>query len=256
MPDLPTYILISIILFFGAFLQSVVGFGYNVLGVPSLTILLNSARSAVTVISIPSFLNCLLIVWRILRGESGQVPIDFKRLVPLLIGGAAGTLVGATLLAALDPSIALISLGILLLIFVFTDKIRKNWQPNPLHAGRLALIVGLITGVLSGLAGVSGPTLAPYLYSLKLDKHQFVYYLNVLFIFFAIFQFFSFTVLGFFTWERILLAISLIPISLLGVYIGAVARSKVSQVLFNRLVLTILFLTSLDLLRRGLHISF
>ena len=254
MPDLLTYILTSLLLFVGAFMQSVIGFGFNVIGVPTLTILIN-ARTAVTVISIPSFLNCILIVWRISGGE-GQVEVDFKRVLPLLVAGGICTLAGAFLLASLDPSIVLICLGVLLLLFVFTDKARKNWRPNPRHATSLAVTVGVVTGILNGLAGISGPTLAPYLYSLKLDKYQFVYYLNLIFLFFGVFQFISFGVLGFFTWERVLFAVSLIPISIIGVYVGAKARSRVSQAFFNQLVLLVLFLTALDLLRRGLHIGF
>lgn len=254
MPDLATYLLVSAIMLGGAFVQSVVGFGYNVIGVPTLTILTN-ARTAVSVISIPSFINCILIVWRIGRDE-GQVPVNLRRIAPLLITSGAGTLAGATLLAALDPAIVLTSLGILLLLFIFTARARQNWQPNPAHATRLALIVGSVTGILNGLAGVSGPTLAPYLYSLRLDKHEFVYYINVLFLYLGAYQFISFFLLGFFTWERVLFGVSLIPISLLGVYLGGKARSKVSQVFFNRLVLVVLFLTALDLIRRGLHISF
>ena len=254
MPDLTVFIVTNIVLFCGAFLQSVVGFGFNVIGVPSLTILTN-ARTAVTVISIPSFLNSLLIVRRISTGES-QVPLDLKRVWPLLVMGAIGTLAGATLLAALDPSIILICLGLLLLLFVLTAKARQNWKPQPRHATSLAIGVGLVSGLLNGRAGISGPTLAPYLYTLRLDKYQFVYYLNVLFLFLSTFQFISFGLLGFFTWERILFAVSLIPVSLLGVTVGAWARSRVSQEFFNRLVLLGLFVTALDLLRRGFHLSF
>ena len=251
MPDLTTYILTSVIFFVGAFLQSIVGFGFNVLGVPSLTIL-TTARNAVTVVSIPSFLNCLLLVWR----TPVKIPLKAGPLVPLLITCAIGTLVGATMLKSLDPSIVLTCLGILLLLYVLTARLRKNWQPNPEHGNRLALAVGLATGILNGLAGVSGPTLAPYLHALRLEKIHFVYYLNVLFLFLGVFQFFSFGLLGFFTWERIGFGLSLIPISLAGLYLGYRVRSRVSQEFFNRLVLVVLFLTALDLIRRGLNLTF
>ncbi len=255
MPDLATYILVCAILLCGSFLHSVVGFGFNVLGVPTLTILTGSPRTAVTVISIPSFLNCIVIVWRIARGE-GDVKVEFSKVTPLLITSGLGTIVGATLLAVLDPSIVLVCLGILLIIFVLTAKARQNWQPDPRYTTQFAYAAGLVTGVLNGLAGVSGPTLAPYLYTLRLSKHEFVYYMNVIFLFLGTFQFISFGLLGFFTWERILFGISLIPVSLLGVTIGARVRTKVSQVFFNRLILVVLFVTALDLLRRGLHINF
>ncbi len=251
MPDLTTYLLASLVFFCGAFLQSVVGFGFNVLGVPSLTILTNP-REAVAVVSIPSFLNCVLLVVR----TKDRIPLRSGPVIPLLITSAIGTLAGATMLKAFDPAIILTCLGVLLLLFVLTDQLRKNWQPNPAHANRLALAVGLVTGLLNGLAGVSGPTLAPYLHSLKLEKAYFVYYLNLLFLFLGIFQFISFGLLGFFTWDRILFSLSLIPISLAGLFLGIKARSHVSQVFFNRLVLIVLFVTALDLIRRGLGITF
>jgi uncharacterized protein len=249
-PDLTIFIIASLIFFCGAYLQSIVGFGYNILTVPGLTILTNS-QNAVAVVSIPSWICCIFLVWKTGR-EAGKVELNFSPVLPLLAMCAVGTLAGATLLKWIDTHIMLTALGILLLLFVITDRLRKNWRPNPEHATRLALGVGAVTGILNGLAGVSGPTLAPYLYSLKLQKEQFIYYLNVLFLFLGFFQFVSFGILGFYSWERILFAFALVPVSLAGLFLGAAMRSRVSQQFFNRLVLLVLFVTALDLLRRGL----
>lgn len=254
MPDLLTFLIACVVFGGGGFLQSVIGFGFNILTVPSLTILTN-ARTAVTVVSIPSFATCVVLVWGLSRRKN-KTGLDFKLLLPILITAGIGTLVGAMLLAWLDPHLALTALGSLLLIFVATARFRKNWQPNPAHATKLALTIGTATGILNGLAGVAGPTLVPYLHSLKLDKDNFVYSLNFLFIFLGIAQFISFGLVGFFTWERLLFGLSVTPFSLFGLYLGAKVRDKVSQEFFNRLVLIILLVTALDLLRRGLQLTF
>lgn len=251
--DWPIFVLTNIVFFFTSFVQSVVGFGFNVIGVPFLTAL-EGAQAAVAIVSIPSFLNCVLIVGRIWRSGEGVVPLRSTKIVPLLIMAAVGTAGGTFLLVALDPSIVRVCLGLLVLTFVLTDHLRRNWRPHPRHANSIAIGVGLVTGVLNGLAGVSGPTLAPYLHTLHLDKHEFVYYLNILFIVLGIYQFIGFFSAGFYTPDRVLVAIGLIPVSLVGAYIGTRARHRVSQEFFNRLVLIVLFVTALDLIRRGLHL--
>lgn len=251
--DWPVFVLTNVVFFFTSFVQSVVGFGFNVVGVPFLTVV-EGPQAAVAIISIPSFLNCVLIVLRIRRSGEGVIPLRSAKIVPLMVMAAFGTVLGTFLLVALDPSIARLCLGILVLIFVLTDHLRRNWRPDPRHANSIAIGIGLVTGVLNGLAGISGPTLAPYVHILRLDKHQFVYYLNTLFLVLGVYQFVTFFVAGFYTWERVVIAMALIPVSLFGAYIGTRARNRVSQIFFNRLVLLVLFITALDLIRRGLHL--
>lgn len=253
MLDLPQFILTNLVFFATSFVQSVVGFGFNVIGVPFLTIL-DGPQAAVAIVSIPSFVNCVYIVRRIKKTGEGLIRLRETQTVPLLVMAMIGTFIGTFLLAALDPSIVRVCLGVLLLVFVGTDRFRRNWRPDPVHARPIAFGIGGLTGILNGLAGISGPTLAPYLYTLRLDKHQFVYYLNVLFIVLGVYQFASFFAAGFYTLERVLFALGLIPISLVGSYFGSRARGKVNQALFNNLVLVILTLSALDLIRRGLHL--
>jgi uncharacterized membrane protein YfcA len=250
---IPSYLLTMLVFFSSAFVQGVIGFGFNILTVPFLTILAD-AKTAVSVVSIPSQMNCVLLALRPQSTPGAPFAWQPGLLVPILLTGAVGTIAGAGLLVALDPSLALTGLGGLVLLFVFTDGVRRNWQPNPSHERPLALVVGLVTGLLSGLAGVSGPTLVPYLHSRKLDKHQFVTYLNMLFLCFGCYQWIVFFFLGLYTWPRVLEAAGFIPAALLGIALGARVRNRVSAAFFNRLVLLILFVTGLDLIRRGLHL--
>lgn len=253
MLDLTGFLLTNLVFLFISFVQSIVGFGFNVLGVPFLTALAGT-QAAVAVISIPSTVNSVVLVARLRRNQEGVTSFKDSGLLPLLIMAAIGTALGAFLLKNLDPSIIEVALGLLVLLFVLTDQLRRNWQPSPAQARPLAIGIGIATGLLNGLAGICGPTLAPYLYTLRLDKNQFVYVINVLFIVLGAFQLVSFWAAGFYTWERVAFALGLIPMSLLGNYLGSRARNHVSQLFFNRLVLFILFVTALDLIRRGLHL--
>ncbi len=253
MLDLGAFLLTNLVFLFTSVIQSVVGFGFNIIGVPFLTVL-EGSQAAVAIVSIPSFINCFLITWRI-RQQGANVSLKGANIGPLLGMAALGSALGTYLLVALDASVIRIALGLLLLLFVATDQLRKNWRPNPRHLRPIAIGIGGITGILNGLAGISGPTLAPYLYALKLEKEQFVYVINILFIALGVYQLTAFGLAGFYTSERVVFAVGLIPVSLFGVALGARLRARVNQTFFNRLVLVVLLVTGLDLMRRGLHIG-
>jgi hypothetical protein len=251
--DLTGYLLTALVFFCGSFTQSIIGFGFNIMGVPLLT-MLAGIKTAVAVVSVASFFNCVYVIYNVKKTSGESLTLKLGRFVPLLVMGAIGSLVGAFLLVGLDASVVLVCLGILLLLFVLTNDLRKNWRPSSRQEKPAAYVIGALTGVLGGLAGIAGPTLVPYLHALKLEKLEFVYYLNIIFLFFGIFSIFSYSILGVYTWERIGLGVSLIPVSLLGGWVGAQVRNKVNQVWFNRLILVVLFITALDLIRRGLHV--
>jgi uncharacterized protein len=251
--DLTGYLLTSLVFFCGSFTQSIIGFGFNIIGVPFLAMLAGT-QTAVAAVSIASFLNCVYVLYNVKKTTGESLPLNLGRFAPLLGMGLIGSFSGTFLLVGLDASVVLVWLGILLLLFVLTNDLRKNWRPTPRQEKPAAYIMGLLTGVLAGLAGISGPTLVPYLHALKLEKLEFVFYLNLLFIFFGLFSFASYASLGIYTWERVGLGFSLIPVSLLGSWVGAQVRNKVSQEWFSRLILLVLFVTALDLIRRGLHL--
>ena len=109
--------------------------------------------------------------------------------------------------------------------------------------------------MLGGVSGVSAPILVTYLLSLRLDKRQFVYTISMIFILFNGGQALNYWAFGLYTPETALYGLSyLVPI-MLGTVVGTRLQDKVSQSLFNRLVLIALFLVGLDLIRRGLHLG-
>lgn len=118
-----------------------------------------------------------------------------------------------------------------------------------------APLAGFSAGILGGVSGISAPILVSYLYSLKLDKRQFVYTISTLFILFNGAQALNFWVLGLYTPETALYGISYIVPILLGTIAGTRVQDKISQRLFNYLILLTLLVVGLDLIRRGLHLG-
>lgn len=247
------YLIVVIVFFLGAFIQGIIGFGFNLLTVPMLTVLAGP-RTAVTVVSIPSLIISLIPAAERYFNKAQHIPLQLNMLAPLLLFGAAGTLAGTALLVVLDPAVILTSLGTILLLYVLTDGLRKKWHPQPRTVTPLGILMGSITGIINGLAGISGPLIVPYLHALRLERDRFVYYLNFSLVFFGMFRWISFYSLGLFTPERVIAGIVLIPVSIIGLKLGELVRPRISTAMFSRFVLLVLLITGLDLLRRGLRL--
>jgi hypothetical protein len=233
--------------FFAAFTKGILGFGVAIITIPLMSVFVGP-KTAIVLMSVPSVLNNLLIVWQ--GRDSSSLPL-IRRIMPLLIMGCLGIIIGSFLLVYLRPELVMISLGLITVLFVLSDKWRKDWQIPPKQERYWATPVGFVAGFLGGVSGISGPLLVAYLYSLKLDKQKFVYAISTLFLLFTIAQVISLSFLNVYTTENVLISLTYIVPLILGTAAGRKAQAKISQELFNRLVLITLFVIGLDLLRRG-----
>ena len=82
---------------------------------------------------------------------------DLKRALPLILGGLVGIPMGASLLAAVEPDLFRLGLGLFLVIYcpimlLLHSGRAFHWGGRVADAG-----AGWIGGVLGGLAGISGP---------------------------------------------------------------------------------------------------
>ncbi len=244
-----SYLVGFVLFFFAGFTKGMVGFGVNVISVPLMSLLVGP-KAAIALVSLPSFLNNVIIVLQRRERESWGL---VKRVSSLLVFGGIGITLGSILLVSLDVSLISILLGILTIVFVLTEKARKGWRIPDHHERLYAPPAGFVAGILGGVSGVSAPILVTYLYSLKLDKKDFVYTISAIFVIFNGVQGINFWVLGLYTPESALFGLSYIIPIILGTIVGTRFQDKISQQLFNYLVLGTLFIVGLDLIRRGLH---
>jgi uncharacterized membrane protein YfcA len=81
--------------------------------------------------------------------------LNWRHVIPLIIGGVAGAPIGTWLLHYIDPGYLRLGVGILLVIYSSYGLARPTVKGIP---GNLAaeLGVGLLNGVLSGMTGLAG----------------------------------------------------------------------------------------------------
>jgi uncharacterized membrane protein YfcA len=172
---------------------------------------------------------------------------DFKLVWPFLIGGVAGVPLGTVLVAHADPGVFKLSVGVLLLAFplaLYFDHLPVAVS----FGGRIADgLIGFAGGILGGLAGLSGPL--PILWASVRgwgkDERR------------GVFQTFNWTVLsaalcvqagsGFITAEILRLALLVLPVTVIGAWLGARTYHALSDRNFRDVVLGLLFLSGIGL---------
>jgi uncharacterized membrane protein YfcA len=186
------------------------------------------------------------LIGQLLSIHSVRASLDLSRVLPFVLGGAIGVPIGAAALPHLDATMFKAGVGLLLAIYCPAMLLTRE-LPRIRGGGRIADgAAGLIGGMMGGNGGLSGP--APTLWctlrhwsrdaqraviqSFNLAMHTLtVYALD-----------------GAITAETGRMFAIIAPTLVVPCLIGARLYSRVSEMQFRRLVLSLLFLSGLGLL--------
>jgi uncharacterized membrane protein YfcA len=166
--------------------------------------------------------------------------IEPRRVLPFVLGGVAGVPAGAHFLAYVPVPIFKLLMGSFLVAFctfmlVSTRRFAVAWGGRPADAA-----VGLLGGVMGGLAGLSGvlPTVWTALRGLPKDeRHTVLHTFNLTILALALV---SFAIAGFLTMEVGRKALVAVPATLIGAFLGFRVYRRLDDRRFDRLVLALL----------------
>ncbi len=240
-----TYLLVGIALLIAAFVKGATGLGFPLIATPTLALLLD-IRIAVTVLILP---NLFMDSAQVLRdGAPYEVLRRFKNLIlPTIIGVFLGTLV----MVKTPLWILNLCLGVMVLIFVFSSLLKFDFTVSPRREKFLSPLFGFVSGFLNGVTNAAGPTLAIYLYNLKLEKRAFVKTIGTTFVITKLTQLVAISTWNFFNWYTIRLSILVLLFTLAGFYAGIKAQDRVNQKTFNRGLMVLLSLIGVILILRA-----
>jgi len=181
----------------------------------------------------------------------GAPTATIRRLLPLLVGGAVGTVIGTRLLVVLPTRAVLLLLGGFVLAFValnatrFSPRLPPSWEP---WAGPLA---GFVAGVVGGVTNVPGTPLAIYFYALGLSKADFLAATAFTFLIYKLVQIAAVAWYGLLTSGLAATSLALTGIALAGFVAGLWIQDRLDQRAFNRAVLALLGALGLWLVARS-----
>ena len=241
-----THILVGIALLIAAFVKGATGLGFPLIATPTVALLLD-IRTAITILILPNlFMDSAQIIRR-------GFPYDvFRRFASLIAPTIVGVFLGTMVLVKLPLGVLNFCLGAMVLVFVFANMLKLSFTISLRAEKILSPLFGFLSGFLNGMTNAAGPTLAIYLYGLKLEKHAFVKSIATIFVVTKISQLVAISTWDLFNWATISLSVQVLLFTLAGFYAGIKAQDRVNQQTFNRGLLVLLFLIGLILIWRAL----
>ena len=239
-----SFIILAIVAFVSALIQSATGFGFAIFAIPIFLVVLNSL-AAVQIIAVANFaLSVVLLPWLWKHAPK-------KPLLILVAGSTIGFPIGLWLFLNSDVMIAKLVAGAIITfmaVFLAIREFRNNGD-NEQNDARFdfnspmtmsGLAVGVISGILGGALAMPGPAVMIYFISLGVAKVEarsltltlFAYSYGVIVLLHAF--------LGGMTQATWVLSLQLLPFVFLGAWSGSIVSRKLSEGGFKIAVLLIL----------------
>ena len=216
------------VLFAGACLQGLSGFGYSLFSLP-LLVLMMPASSAVPVLSVTSVFLNLLVLLRTRRH------LDLWWMAPLLMSGAAGIPLGVWVLSSADPGTMRVTIGA---IVALASTAMLLGIRVTLAREKLAMVAaGLLSGAMNGATTFSGPPVILFLANQRVRRHRFRGSLAAYFLVLNILAVPAFAASGLLTASVGLGALRAFPAVAAGAMLGIWLGGRVSERLFGILAL-------------------
>ncbi len=234
--------LVMLIIFATSVVQSVAGFGFALLAVPLMVVVID-LQSAVIISSFVGTMSNLLQSWQLKRNINRNMTRIF--LLATVLGAPAGLF----LFVYANQSALKIVLGVSILFGVYVlsrGLALQHFSPW------LDWIMGILSGVLLMATSTNGPPLVFVLQARKTDPATFRATLNMVFLVSGAFGLVMFSLAGEVFRSDVNMAVIAIPAMVIGISLGGLLRKYVEQDLFRKIVLVLLTLGGLSSLFGGI----
>lgn len=237
---------LALVVFVAAAVNGVAGFGFALVMVASLAIVIEP-RPAVVLLSLitPAVQTFQLHHHWAFRDVAG-------RLRTMLAASVIGTIIGANLLVILPGYVLAIALGLFTLWYVIGSLRKSPMLVTERTERRIAPAVGALAGISNGTLGASGPILGSYLLAIGLTGRYFVFAISLTFMIMSIIRLGTLAVLGEYTLPLVVLGLGLAIPAWAGQRLGFWLQGRLSTAAFQRVILVALLAASANLLYRGI----
>jgi uncharacterized membrane protein YfcA len=179
--------------------------------------------------------------------------VDWGLVRLLLPAGLGGIGLGWLLFGWLSPPAVAAITGALTLVFVAIRVFLPAKADAPPPARWMGRLMAALSGFTSFIAHAGSPPIGFYVLPLKLSPLVFSATMSVFFAAINFSKWLPYALLGLIDATNMLTSLVLLPIPVLGVWVGVRLVRRVSVGLFNRLLLTGMLLTGLKLLWDGVR---
>lgn len=220
--------------------KGITGFGFALVALPPLMIWY-SPKEIIPVLLLCNLFASVLIILQ--KKDRQLINRQFKWLI---IFGALFTIVGVIFLKYLSEHLLIVIVSIFLIILTVLSILGVQYPIK--ITNRSYKIAGAFLGFLTGSISISGPPMALFLYSAKVDKQQFREIFSWFSIVTSIVALAGYVVLGILTIESLKMSLLFLPILFIGSFIGKKLNNLIPLIVFKKAILIITLFSSVFIL--------
>jgi hypothetical protein len=231
--------LVAAIVFVAAVLQALSGFGFALIVMPLVTLVIGLQQAA-PLVALEGLTTYTINIVRFRQA------IQWKEVMPLVLAAAAGIPIGLWVLGNVDEAIIRPVLGAVLIAYAVYALLRP--QGPAIHSRAWAIPAGLLAGCLGGAYNTPGPPVVVYGSLRRWPKQEFRAILQTFFFANGVIVVVSHALaqhLTAGTWKLYLVAL---PALLAGIAAGSLLDPRVNAAQFQVLVSVLILATGLSLL--------
>lgn len=207
--------------FLAGIVKGATGLGYATCALPVITATIG-LKPAMALVLIPAMATNVSLAFT--TGHCAELARRFSSLYLAMVPGIA---VGIYLLLWISPSVAVKTLGTIIVGYVALTLLRPRYSLSAGLERWLQVPTGFLNGVLTGLTGSQVMPLFPYMMSLDLDPNRMVQAINLAVMIASAVLAFGLIATGVMTVQLLGVSVLAVGPALLGVEIGAKARKRI-----------------------------
>lgn len=227
--------------FAGALVAGLSGFAFGLVAASIWLFILTPAQTAALIIAFGLIVQGYS-VWKLRHA------LDWRALVPFVIGAAIGVPVGVYVLTWANPAHVRAGIGVFLILFSLYSLFRPAMKPITAGGQGADAGVGFLNGVLAGITGLAGILVTIWcgLRGWPKDKQRTIFQPVAVAIFLMSAVWFG--AKGVFTAEIGWLFLLGLPALLAGTWLGMKLYGKLDEAMFRKVVLVLLLISGVALL--------
>lgn len=213
------------IILIASLIQGITGFGFALVAVPLLSLFIPEIKNITPIIVIYSLITNIIIVYK------SRKYVEFKKIIPLIVFAIIATPLGTYILISFKAKTLKIIIGVIIIITALA--MLKNFKIKIRNEKISYGVVGILSGILNGSTGLSGPPVVLFLTNQGEKKDVFRANLTMFGFITNIFAIINFIAEGIINRDTLTFTALYFPSLLLGVIIGIIVVKKISDYFFR-----------------------
>ncbi|WP_333803129.1 sulfite exporter TauE/SafE family protein [Sulfurospirillum sp.] len=231
------------IVFFASFFHGIVGFGFPMVATP-LFVLFLDLKLAVLYTLFPTLVTNIISLKK--ENSFGDI---WKEFSPLILSVMVGSIIGTHLLVVYYNHYYKLIVAAVMLLYLNKERLRFSLtQVVAKQKKSITVFIGLLSGLVGGMANIMSPVLIMLILELKLDKKHVIGVLSFCFIVNKTLQVLIFGYHGSFTMENSTLIAVFVGIALIGFGFGNKIHERIDEKLYTTILNRLLWVISFFLI--------